>query len=109
MRKIRQVYSVCIFGDLERFDSDSARSLISKVLQLMKEDGSAFASMNPDALSTQLKELFNKINDIEKGLEATLKGDNKIKAFVLSVPQKDDDQCRDKILGDFRISGERFQ
>ena len=77
------------FGDLERFDSDSARSLISKVLQLMKEDGSAFASMNPDALSTQLKELFNKINDIEKGLEATLKGDNKIKAFVLSVPQKD--------------------
>ena len=37
----------------------------------------------------QLKELFNKINDIEKGLEATLKGDNKIKAFVLSVPQKD--------------------
>lgn len=55
----------------------------------MKEDGSAFASMNPDALSTQLKELFNKINDIEKGLEATLKGDNKIKAFVLSVPQKD--------------------
>ena len=77
------------FGDLERFDSDSARSLISKVLQLMKEDGSAFASMNPDALSTQLKELFNKINDVEKGLEATLKGDNKIKAFVLSVPQKD--------------------
>lgn len=77
------------FGDLERFDSDSARSLISKVLQLLKEDGSAFASMNPDALSTQLKELFNKINDIEKGLEATLKGDNKIKAFVLSVPQKD--------------------
>lgn len=45
--------------------------------------------MNPDALSTQLKELFNKINDIERGLEATLKGDNKIKAFVLSVPQKD--------------------
>ena len=73
MRKIRQVYSACIFGDLERFDSDSARSLISKVLQLMKEDGSAFASMNPDALSTQLKELFNKIKYIEKGLEATLK------------------------------------
>ena len=33
--------------------------------------------------------VVNKINDIEKGLEATLKGDNKIKAFVLSVPQKD--------------------
>lgn len=77
------------FGDLERFDSDSARSLILKVLQLMKEDGSAFASMNPDALSTQLKELFSKINDIEKGLESTLKGDNKIKVFVLSIPHKD--------------------
>lgn len=77
------------FGDLERFDSDSARSLITKVLQLMKEDGNAFASMNPDALSTQLKDLFGKINDIEKGLESTLKEDNKIKAFVLSVPDKD--------------------
>lgn len=78
------------FGDLERFDSDSARALISKALQLMKEDGSAFASMNPDALSTQLKELFNRINDIEKGLGATLqKEDNQIKAFVLSVPRQD--------------------
>ena len=65
--------------------------------------------MNPDALSTQLKELFNKINDIEKGLEATLKGDNKIKALCFKCPTKGCDQCRDKILGDFRISGERFQ
>lgn len=77
------------FGNLERFDSDSARSLISKVLQLMKEDGNAFASMNPDALSTQLKELFGKISEIEKGLESTLKEDNKTKVFVLSVPHKD--------------------
>lgn len=77
------------FGNLERFDSDSARSLISKVLQLMKEDGNAFASMNPDALSTQLKELFSKITEIEKGLESLLKEDNKTKVFVLSVPQKD--------------------
>ena len=50
MRKIRTGIFSLYFGDLERFDSDSARSLISKVLQLMKEDGSAFASMNPDAL-----------------------------------------------------------
>ena len=54
----------------------------------MKEDGSAFASMNPDALSTQLKELFKKINDIERGVEATLKGDNKIKALFLVSPKK---------------------
>lgn len=77
------------FGELERFDSDNARSLISKVLQLIKEDGNAFASMNPDALSTQLKELFNKITEIEKSLDTTLKEDNRIKAFVLSVPKKD--------------------
>ena len=77
------------FGNLERFDSDNARSLISKVLQLMKEDGNAFASMNPDALSTQLKELFSKISEIEKGLESTLKEDNRTKVFILSVPKKD--------------------
>ncbi|WP_417176285.1 hypothetical protein [Alistipes putredinis] len=77
------------FGELERFDSDNARSLISKVLQLVKEDGNAFASMNPDALSTQLKELFGKITEIEKSLDSTLREENKIKAFVLSVPKKD--------------------
>lgn len=77
------------FGDLERFDSNGARSLILKVLQLMKEDGSAFASMNPDMLSTQLKELFAKISEMEKGLESILKEDNKVKVFVLSVPKVD--------------------
>lgn len=77
------------FGELERFDSDNARSLISKVLQLIKEDGNAFASMNPDALSTQLKELFGKIDEIEKSLGGTLNDDNKVKAFVLSVPQNE--------------------
>ena len=56
---------------------------------MLKEDGSAFASMNPEMLSTQLKELFAKITEIEKGLESILKEDNKIKAFALSVPKAD--------------------
>lgn len=82
------VYSL-YFGELERFDSDNARSMISKVLQLMKEDGNAFAAMNPDALSTQLKDLFKKINEIEKSLDSSLKEDNKVKAFILTVPRRD--------------------
>lgn len=77
------------FGDLERFDSSNASSLITKVLQLIKEDGNAFAAMNPDILSKQLADLLAKLDTIEKGLNATLMEDNKVNAFVLSVPRED--------------------
>lgn len=77
------------FGELERFDSSDASSLISKLLQLIKEDGNAFAAMNPDILSKQLTDLFAKLTEIEKSLKTTLRENTKVDAFILSVPETD--------------------
>lgn len=77
------------FGDLERFDSDDASSLISKTLQRIREDGNAFASMNPDMLATQLQDLSVKLKEFEKDVESadTDKNNRKQRVFVLTVPK----------------------
>lgn len=75
------------FGDLERFNSDDATSLIAKTLQRIKEDGNAFASMNPDTLATQLKELFSKLNEVEKALGMASKDEKRQNVFALTMPE----------------------
>lgn len=77
------------FGDLERFDSDNAADLITQVLQRIKEDGNAFAALNPDMLTTSLKDLFSKLNEVEKNLGAAIKNDKRERVFALTVPDPD--------------------
>lgn len=50
------------FGNLERFDSTNAKSQIIKLLQLIKEEGNAFAAIDSDALTTHLKNLLRESN-----------------------------------------------
>lgn len=82
------VYSL-YFGDLERFDSDNAQSEISKVLRLIREDGNAFASLDTDSLSSDLKVLQEKLDATEKSIDRQNFKGNKNKAFLLTVPQKE--------------------
>lgn len=77
------------FGDLERFDSDNAADLIIQVLQRIKEDGNAFAALNPDMLTTSLKDLFSKLNEVEKSLGAAIKDDKRERIFALTTPEPD--------------------
>lgn len=77
------------FGDLERFDSDEAADMITRVLQRIKEDGNAFAALNPDMLTAQLKDLFAKINEVEKGIEGINNEEKRQKLFALTVPEPD--------------------
>lgn len=74
------------FGDLERFDSDSAIDLITKLLQRIREDGNAFSALNPDTLTAQLKELFAKLSEVEKTVENVSKDEGKQRVFALTVP-----------------------
>ena len=74
------------FGDLERFDSSNAKSLIKRLIQAIREEGNAFAAMSPDTLTSQLKSLFEKINSIEKEMESHKNDSNSVKAFALTVP-----------------------
>lgn len=74
------------FGDLERFDSDSAIDLISQILQRIREDGNAFSALNPDLLTAQLKELFSKLTEIEKSVESVNRDEKRQRIFALTVP-----------------------
>lgn len=74
------------FGDLERFDSDSAIDLISQILQRIREDGNAFSALNPDLLTAQLKELFSKLTEIEKSVESVSRDEKRQRIFALTVP-----------------------
>ncbi|MBM6671791.1 type VI secretion system baseplate subunit TssF [Phocaeicola coprophilus] len=94
------------FGDLERFDSDDASSLISKTLQRIREDGNAFAAMNPDMLATQLQDLSAKLKEFEKDVESTDtdKDGRKQRVFVLTVPKPEASSAEIKFwvtLGEF--------
>ena len=74
------------FGELERFDAADAKTQIAKVLQFIREEGNAFASINPEGVSTQLKELFEKLEAIEKSTYKFREVVAQVKAFLLTVP-----------------------
>ena len=74
------------FGNLERFDSDSAIDLINQIIQRIREDGNAFSALNPDLLTAQLKELFIKLSEIEKSVENVNRDEKRQRIFALTVP-----------------------
>lgn len=74
------------FGNLERFDSDSAIDLINQIIQRIREDGNAFSALNPDLLTAQLKELFFKLSEIEKSVENVNRDEKRQRIFALIVP-----------------------
>ena len=74
------------FGNLERFDSDSAIDLINQIIQRIREDGNAFSALNPDLLTAQLKELFFKLSEIEKSVESVNRDEKRQRIFALTVP-----------------------
>lgn len=86
-KEAKGVYSL-YFGDLERFDSDNAQSEISKVLRLIREEGNAFASLDTDSLSSDLKVLQEKLDATEKSINRQNFRGNRNKAFLLTTPYK---------------------
>jgi len=76
------------FGNIERFDSDNARILINKLIQLIHEDGSAFESMEIDTLTDQLNNLYNNIENIEKSIYDFTQDKSIPRAFLFTQPYK---------------------
>ncbi len=76
------------FGNLEKFDSDNARSLIIRLMQLIREDGSAFMSVNTSLLSAQLSDIFQKLDDLSQNVYDAVHKGSKSRAFLLAIPQK---------------------
>ena len=81
------------FGSLERFDSDNARSLMIKLIQLIREDGNAFIAMDPDILGSEMEDIYSKLDDLEKGLYDVIQAGNKVRGFLLTMPFKNADNA----------------
>lgn len=58
-------YSV-FYGNVEQFDENSAKTLITKTLESIREEGSAFSALGYDILNAHLKDLGEKLDEIER-------------------------------------------
>ncbi|MFB9056260.1 hypothetical protein ACFFU9_05835 [Mariniflexile ostreae] len=75
------------FGDLEKFDTRSAKVLVNKVSQAIREEGNAFAAMNPEKLNTYLTELVKQLDVLEqKAVEKIKEIDTIERSFLLTYP-----------------------
>ncbi|MDB0601928.1 hypothetical protein [Tenacibaculum maritimum] len=76
------------FGDIERFDSRSAKVLVDKVAHLIREEGNAFAAMNPEKLNKYLHGIVERLEEIEEKSIEKLKHINisNERAFLLTYP-----------------------
>lgn len=85
--RLEGVYSL-YFGDIEKFDNRSAKTLINKVSHLIREEGNAFAAMNPEKLNTYLHEILEKLNEIEVKAVEKLQHINTSneRAFLMTYP-----------------------
>ena len=77
------------FGNLEKFDSDNARSLIIRLMRLLREDGSAFFSDNSEPLGSELYELYEKIGKLDKSAYDMVQKGARPRVFLLAYPKKD--------------------
>ena len=77
------------FGNLEKFDSDNARSLIIRLMRLLREDGSAFFSDNLEPLGSELYELYEKISKLDKSAYDMVQKGARPRVFLLAYPKKD--------------------
>lgn len=76
------------FGNLERFDTDNARSLIIKLMHLLREDGMAFSSENSEILGGKLTELYESITSMGKNSYDLVQRGNRPRVFLLTYPEK---------------------
>ncbi len=77
------------FGDIEKFDTRSAKVLINKVTHSIREEGNAFAAMNPEKLNIYLEELVEQLDLLEqKAVEKIKNIDTIERSFLLTYPYK---------------------
>lgn len=79
------------FGDIGRFDSRSAKMMLSKTSQTVREEGSSFSSIGYDVIQAYLDDLHEKLDQIDKKiqLEFGKVNVNNDKVFLLTYPHKE--------------------
>jgi len=61
------------FGNADRFDQRSAKGMLNRMIQAVREEGSAFSAIGYDLLNAHLKDLSEKLDLLEKKVNVSYK------------------------------------
>ncbi|MFK7787132.1 MAG: hypothetical protein AB8B56_18570, partial [Crocinitomicaceae bacterium] len=61
------------FGNADRFDQRNAKGMLNRMIQAVREEGSAFSAIGYDLLNAHLKELSEKLDILEKKVNVSYK------------------------------------
>ncbi len=61
------------FGNADRFDQRGAKGMLDKVIQTVREEGSAFSAIGYDLLNAHLEDLSDKLDVLEKKVNNSYK------------------------------------
>ncbi|MBL4746744.1 MAG: hypothetical protein JKY08_10295 [Flavobacteriaceae bacterium] len=81
------------FGDVEQFDERNAKSVLNKVIQTVREEGSSFSAVGYDLLNAYLEDLNKKLDELQQKVDYGYKGikGGGEKVYLLSIPYETSD------------------
>ena len=76
------------FGDIDQFDERNAKVMLNKVIQTIREEGSAFSAVGYDLLNAYLEDLNSKLDVLEKKVNSAYKNisSSAEKQYLHTVP-----------------------
>ena len=76
------------FGDVDQFDERNAKEMLNKVIQSVREEGSAFSAIGYDLLNAYLEDLNSKLDVLEKKVSSSYRNVNSSteKQYLLTIP-----------------------
>jgi len=76
-------------GDIERFDSRNATEYMNYLVELLRDESSAFAAFGQDAVSLLVEELKQNISQLEQKIKQNMANLNKEPTYLLINPRKE--------------------
>lgn len=76
-------------GDIERFDSRNATEYLNYLLELLRDESSAFAAFGQDFVASLVKDFKQNISQLEQKIKQNLDSLNKEPTYLLINPRKE--------------------
>jgi hypothetical protein len=79
------------FGNADRFDQRNAKGMLDRMLQTVREEGSAFSAIGYDLLNAHLEELSSKLDLLEQKVNTSYKNiiGSLEKQYLVTEPRED--------------------
>lgn len=78
------------FGDIEQFDKRNAKSILSNVIQTIREEGSSFSAVGYDVLNAYLEDLNDLLDTLERKVNLSYRyvHNTNEKVYLQTIPYK---------------------